>query len=169
MLFDYITGLLFFVKDANRHLIYINQELADFMGLESKESIVGHPDSEFFQEDIGKSYAADDKRVIEEGISINNKVELITTSQRLIQWYITNKIPLFDREGKICGLAGVTHKFEENTNALHRSALDLAIGYISKNYSQEIKLKDLAKACSLSHIAFNATSRRAFTSLLYNT
>ena len=54
------------------------------MGLESKESIVGHPDSEFFQEDIGKSYAADDKRVIEEGISINNKVELITTSQRLI-------------------------------------------------------------------------------------
>ena len=84
LLFDCITGLLFFVKDANRHFIYINQELADFMGLESKESIVGHPDSEFFEEDIGKSYAADDKRVIEEGISINNKVELITTSQRLI-------------------------------------------------------------------------------------
>ena len=132
------------------------------MGLESKESIVGSPDSEFFPEDIEKSYAADDKRVIEEGISISNKVELITASQRLIQWHITNKIPLFDSEGKICGLAGVTRKFEGKTNALHRSALDLAIDYISKNYSQEIKLKDLAKVCSLSLSAFERHFKKSF-------
>ena len=162
LLFDCIPGLLFFVKDANRHFIYINQELADFMGLESKESIVGRPDSEFFPEDIEKSYAADDKRVIEEGVSISNKVELITTSQRLIQWHITNKIPLFNSEGKICGLVGVTRKFEGNTNALHRSALDLAIDYISKNYSQEIKLKDLAKVCSLSLSAFERHFKKSF-------
>ena len=162
LLFDFIPGLLFFVKDANRHFIYINQELADFMGLESKESIVGRPDSEFFPEDIEKSYAADDKRVIEEGITISNKVELITTSQRLIQWHITNKIPLYDSEGKVCGLAGVTRKFEGNTNALHRSALDQAIDYIGENYSQEIKLKDLAQVCGLSLSAFERHFKKSF-------
>ena len=52
LLFDCITGLLLFVKDANRHFIYIDQELADFLGIESKKPIVVHPDSEFFPEDI---------------------------------------------------------------------------------------------------------------------
>ena len=52
LLFDCIPGLLFFVKDANRHFIYIDQELADFLGIESKKPIVVHPDSEFFPEDI---------------------------------------------------------------------------------------------------------------------
>ena len=61
MLFDCITGLLYFVKDAIRHFIYIDQELADFMGIESKEPIVVHPDSEFFPEDIWESYVVDDK------------------------------------------------------------------------------------------------------------
>ena len=127
LLFDCIPGLLFFVKDANRHFVYVNQELADFMGLKNKSEIVGRPDSDFFADDIEKSYAADDKRVIEEGYIVKNKVELITTSQRLIQWHITNKVPLINLQGKVCGLAGVTRKFEGNTNALHRSALDRSI------------------------------------------
>ena len=67
LLFDCIPGLLFFVKNANRHFVYVNQELADFMGLKNKSEIVGRPDSDFFADDIEKSYAADDKRVIEEG------------------------------------------------------------------------------------------------------
>ncbi len=157
-----IPGLLFFVKDANRHFVYINQELADFMGLENKEDIVGRPDSDFFADDIEKSYAADDKQVIDEGIVVRNKVELITTSQRLIQWHITNKVPLFDSEGKVCGLAGVTRKFEGNTNALHRSALDKSIEYIAANYSKEIKLKDLAQVCGLSLSAFERHFKKSF-------
>ena len=162
LLFDCIPGLLFFVKDANRHFVYVNQELADFMGLKNKSEIVGRPDSDFFADDIEKSYAVDDKRVIEEGYIVKNKVELITTSQRLIQWHITNKVPLINRQGKVCGLAGVTRKFEGNTNALHRSALDRSIQYIASNYAQEIKLKDLAKECGLSLSAFERHFKKSF-------
>ncbi len=162
LLFDCIPGLLFFVKDSQRHFIYVNQELADFMGLASKEEIVGRPDSDFFADDIEQSYAADDKQVIGEGKEVRNKVELITTSQRLIQWHITNKVPLYDRNGAICGLAGVTRKFEGNTNALHRSALDRSIEYIAANYANEIKLKDLAKECGLSLSAFERHFKKSF-------
>jgi AraC-like DNA-binding protein len=162
LLFDCIPGLLFFVKDANRHFIYINQELADFMGLENKEEIIGRPDTDFFADDIEQSYAADDKRVIEEGYVVRNKVELITTSQRLIQWHITNKIPLYSKDSHICGLAGVTRKFEGNTNALHHSALSRAIDHIATNYPNEIKLIDMAKVCGLSLSAFERHFKKSF-------
>ena len=162
LLFDCVPGLLFFVKDANRHFVYINQELADFMGLASKEDIIGRPDSDFFADDIEQSYAHDDKRVIEEGYVVKNKVELITTSQGLIQWHITNKVPLFDNSGTVCGLAGITQKFEGNTKALHHSALDRAIRYISANYSGEIKVTDLAKECGLSLSALERNFKKSF-------
>ncbi|MDE0767207.1 MAG: AraC family transcriptional regulator [Opitutaceae bacterium] len=162
LLFDCIPGLLFFVKDANRHFIYINQELAEFMGLDNKEQIIGRPDTDFFATDIEQSYAADDKRVIEEGYVVKNKVELITTSQRLIQWHITNKVPLYSKDGHVCGLSGVTRKFEGNTNALHHSALSRAIDHIASNYPNEIKLIDMAKACGLSLSAFERHFKKSF-------
>lgn len=162
LLFDCIPGLLFFVKDADRHFVYINQELADFMGLDSKEEIVGRPDSDFFADDIEQSYAADDRRVIEEGYVVKNKVELITTSQRLIQWHITNKVPLYSQSGAICGLAGITRKFEGNTSALHHSALSRAIDYIAENYPREIKLAQMAKQCGLSLSAFERHFKKSF-------
>ena len=45
-----------------------------------------------------------------------------------------------------------TRKFEGNTNALHRSALDKAIEYISNNYSGEISLIDLANECGFTRV-----------------
>ncbi len=162
LLFDCIPGLLFFVKDINRHFVYINQELADFMGLVSKQEIVGRPDSDFFADDIEQSYAADDKRVIEEGYIVKNKVELITTSQRLIQWHITNKVPLYSKTGEICGLAGVTRKFEGNISALHHSALSRSIEYIAAHYPHEVKLMDMAKECNLSLSAFERHFKKSF-------
>ena len=162
MLIDCIPGLLFFVKDDKRHFVYINQELSDFMGLDSKEDIVGRPDADFFADDIEQNYAVDDKRVIEEGYIVKNKVELITTSQGLIQWHITNKAPLYNSSGAICGLAGITRKFDGNTNVLHRSSLGRAIQYISKNYSQEIKVTELAKECGLSISALERNFKKSF-------
>ena len=93
---------------------------------------------------------------------VKNKVELITTSQGLIQWHITNKVPLFNSTGTVCGLAGITQKFEGNTNALHRSALDKAIEYISNNYSGEIRLIDLANECGLSLSSFERNFKKSF-------
>ncbi len=162
LLFDCIPGLLFFVKDVHRHFVCINQELADFMGLENKEEIIGRPDSDFFADDIEQSYAVDDKRVIEEGFVVKNKVELITTSQRLIQWHITNKVPLYSESGTICGLAGVTRKYEGKTNALHHSALSRSIEYIAAHYASDIKLIDMAKECSLSLSAFERHFKKSF-------
>ncbi|MEM9158089.1 MAG: AraC family transcriptional regulator [Verrucomicrobiota bacterium] len=162
LLLDCLPGILFFVKDASRHFVYVNQELADFMGLDSIEDIVGRPDSDFFPDDIEQSYATDDKRVIEEGLAIQNKVELITTSHGLIQWHITNKVPLYDDSGNVCGLAGITRKFEGNANHLHRTALDRAIEHISSNYSGEIKVSELAKECGLSLSAFERNFKKSF-------
>ena len=92
-LFEYVPGLLFFVKDRERRFVYVNQGLSDMFGLAHKADIIGKFDTEYSDEYLERMFKKDDEMILNEGISIKNKIELVTTMDGVIKWHITSKVP----------------------------------------------------------------------------
>jgi len=71
--------------------------------------------------------------------------ELAPNKEGIIQCYITNKMPLYSRDGDIIGIAGTTTSVEYFHDALKPYLLiSPTIDFIKENYHQTISIPDLA-------------------------
>lgn len=70
--------------------------------------MLGRTDRELFDADLSAGSYADDRRVIEEGETIEGKVERYDVRLGEQRWTETSKAPWTDLEGRIRGLVGVT-------------------------------------------------------------
>ena len=162
-LFDYVPSLLFFVKDRERRFVYVNQGLSDMFGLSRKADIMGKFDTEYCDEYVERMFKKDDEMILNEGISIKNKIELVTTMHGVVKWHITSKVPLFARDGSVKGIAGLTREFRSDsvTTAQH-PALSKVIEYITENYARAITIAQLASVAGLSVSALGRNFKKRF-------
>jgi transcriptional regulator GlxA family with amidase domain len=78
-------------------------------------------------------------------------VELFFNRQGLPDWYITNKLPLRNREGAIVGLMGTTHNYENRKGVLRPFLhLERAVEYIRSHFREKISVEKLAQQIHLS-------------------
>jgi AraC-like DNA-binding protein len=162
-LFEYTPGLLFFVKDSQRRFVYVNQGLSEMFGLNRKADIIGKFDTEYCDEYVESMFKQDDETILKQGITIKNKIELVTTLNGVIKWHITTKAPLWTRDGRVGGLAGVTREFEsDQTTQLQHPALGKVIDYINHNYSRALTSAELASVAGISVSALGRNFKRSF-------
>lgn len=162
-LFEYTPGLLFFVKDRQRRFVYVNQGLSEMFGLGRKAEIIGKYDSEYCDEYVESMFRKDDERILQEGITIKNKIELVTTLNGVIKWHITTKTPLWTRAVEIGGLAGVTREFEsDRATLLRHPALGRVIDHINRHYSRTLSASELASVAGISISALGRNFKRSF-------
>lgn len=162
-LFEYLPGLLFFVKDRERRFVYVNQGLSDMFGLTRKADIIGKFDTEYCDEYVEQMFKKDDERILNEGISIKNKIELVTTMEGVIKWHITSKIPLMARDGTVKGIVGVTREFKsDSAAAVQHPSLSKVIEYIGENYSRALHITQLASIAGLSVSALGRNFKKSF-------
>ncbi len=107
-LIDTIPDFIY-VKDANRRIVLNNKAHAEYIGAKTREKSIGKTDAEFYPEEIANKIEVDDRRVLEEGVSIINVEEQISDSD----WVLTSKIPLRDENGNIHRLMGISRKITE--------------------------------------------------------
>lgn len=162
VLFEYTPGLLFFVKDKNRRFVYVNQGLSEMFGLSRKADIIGKYDCEYCDEYVERMFKKDDERVLRDGVTIKNKIELVTTLNGVIKWHITTKTPLWTRDGKVGGLAGITREFEsERMTLAQHPALTKVIDSINHHYSRPLAMSELAAAAGISISALGRNFKRS--------
>lgn len=96
--------MLIFYKDREHRIVRVNEAHARSLGL-PKEQIEGRTDAE-----LGSPYASqyiqDDQQIMTTGVPIRNVVEPIYTSTGT-RWLQTDKIPMRNALGEICGLIGL--------------------------------------------------------------
>ncbi len=161
-LFEYVPGLLFFVKDRERRFVYVNQGLSDMFGLSRKADIIGKFDTEYCDEYVERMFKKDDEMILNEGVSIRNKIELVTTLYG-IRWHITSKVPLVARDGTVRGIVGVTREFKsDSAAAVQHPALSKVLKYIAENYARAIHITDLASVAGLSVSALGRNFKKSF-------
>ena len=104
-LLDNIPDYVYF-KDRDRRFVHTSNTFCNLFKC-SLEDIIGKTDEELFPKEVAAETSNDDRRVIETGIPLVNKVESAGIDGDG-PWVLTTKMPWYDKEGNIAGLFGIS-------------------------------------------------------------
>jgi AraC-like DNA-binding protein len=156
-LFDCMSDVVFFVKNARGEYVVVNQTLVARCGRSEKRELIGRRVDEVFPGPLGRSYRAQDEQVLESGEPIRDQLELHIYPNGRRGWCITNKLPM--REG-LFGFSRDLQAADERSEDYSQVAE--AVRIIHEQYDQRLKVQDLAKRAGLSVYQFDRRMRRIF-------
>lgn len=114
-------SLSLYVKDREGCMLHASQKMIEALGFTCEEQVLGKTDRELFGAEYGARTMEDDRKVIENGHSINGQVECFITPAGKENWVSTAKFPIKDESGEIIGLVGIS----EEINELRRAEQEL--------------------------------------------
>jgi len=106
-LIDNVPDLMF-VKDTESRFLVANAKMAHSIGVNSPEELLGKSAFDFFPPDLANAFRKDDQQVIgtKEPLFDREDERVDAYGNRI--WLLTTKVPLFDNNGEVTGLAGVS-------------------------------------------------------------
>lgn len=162
-LFEHLPGIYFFVKDAESRLMCASQPILDRLGVDDEAGVVGTTDYDYFPPQIADSFVRDDRQVMDSGKSIINRVEIWFNEQRLLDWFVTTKLPLRDMSGKTVGIMGIIQSYEgKKESLLPYSQINDAVDYIREHHCERISVEDLAQRVGISSRQLHRKFRQVF-------
>ncbi len=112
-LFDYLPDTYFYAKNLRGQFVMVNRALATMSGGCEPDEMIGKTDYDFSPRDMADQYVAEDHRVIETRKPVTRQAWLIADHRGALKWYLSSKIPLFNRAGKVIGIAGAMRDVEK--------------------------------------------------------
>lgn len=150
-LFEFLPNLLYFAKNLELRLMAGNQAFVGRCGFSTEAEMIGRTDHDIFPTEMAESFRQDDRRVIESGEALTGIVELFPNRMGDSEWFVTDKIPLFDRSGKVAGLCGLVRSYE-GAHAELQPYLDLVpvVDYLKKHFMEKVSVPEMAKQGGMS-------------------
>jgi PAS domain S-box-containing protein len=132
---DSVPDSIYF-KDTKSRFIKANKATLNKMGLNSFDELIGKTDHDLFAKEHADKAKADEVVIIQNGLSILDKIEKEVWPDGKVNWVSTTKIPLKDESDNIIGTFGITKdisslkKSEDVRDALYK--ISNAISTINK-------------------------------------
>jgi PAS domain S-box-containing protein len=162
-LFDCLSDVVFFVKNARGKYVVVNQTLVERCAKRAKDELIGRRPDDVFPAPLGRSYRAQDEEVLSSGEPIRDQLELHFYPNGRRGWCITHKLPLRGRDGKVTGLYGFSRDLQAaNERNEDYSQVAEAVRRIHTEYSEPLKVAALARSAGLSPYQFDRRIRRIF-------
>jgi AraC-like DNA-binding protein len=149
-IFDHLPDAFYFVKNRDSLLITGSRNLLDRLGVATDRDLAGRPDSDFFPDHVVKSFHADDQLVFRTGKTLINRLEVWYDEQRQLSWFLTTKVPLRGKDGKIIGLVGITRRDMQRSGAEAGPGIDTITAHARAHSDRILATAELARACGLS-------------------
>ena len=149
-IFDEIPGIYFFAKDCEGFFVMANSATLQLFGFNSEESIIGKTDFDIASSEIASQYLEADKKVIESGNPMRNIIEPVPDNEGILRWHSTHKLPLFDSDKKVIGVAVIMRDISSVSSLGPFQEMAEVVDYIFQNYHQQILIDDLAEIAGLS-------------------
>ena len=105
-----------FIKDLERKYVIASQSLADLNGFSSWKEMIGKREIEI-NEFNARQVADDELRVLEEGLHAINKEHQFMDKEGVVRWIQATTEPIYDIEGRIVGLSGVSRDITRRREA----------------------------------------------------
>lgn len=125
---EHLPSMLF-VKDARElRFVRFNRAGEELLGYD-RADLLGRNDYDFFPASEADFFTAKDREVLRSGQRLDIPEEPIHTRARGVRWLHTQKIPLYDAEGRPTFLLGISQDITETREAreqLARQAAELA-------------------------------------------
>lgn len=162
-LFDHLPGTLFFAKDREGRLMAGNPAFVRRCGCRSEDELVGKTDFSIFPPRLAEKYRRDDEMVMSTGRPLLGLIELFPNSDEKPGWFVTDKLPLFDHEGKVCGLCGTVRSYEAQRAAM-QPYLELATvaDHLKTHFREKLDVAALARMAHMSVRQFERKFRATF-------
>ncbi len=109
---DNIPDTVYF-KDRESRFVRINAAQAQVLGVRSAEDVIGRTDLDFQTPGLAKSFMEEEKRIIETGEPIINRIEFNPTQDGQLRWLSATKVPVKDMAGQVIGLIGISRDITE--------------------------------------------------------
>ncbi len=157
-LFDYLPEVYLYVKDRRSRFVKVNEALWRLRGCAAESEMIGLCDLDMHPQHLAEQYMAEDRRVMRSGRPLPNQIWLVPGSGEELKWFISSKIPLFDAQGRVIGIAGVMRDLEKAESLIRPyREMDEAITYVLHHYAEPIEVMQLA---SLTHLSVSQFDRR---------
>lgn len=162
-IFNHLPDVVFYVKDVECRWLTCNAAAAALLRTRSAASVAGKREEEFFPQLIAEAIYRDDRRVIDEGATIVDRLETVINQSGRPAWASTTKIPLRTTTGEICGLIGITRLIGDTEHlSLECDGLTAVVDHIEAHYATAISMVALARVASLSPAQLRARFKQRF-------
>ena len=162
-LFDHLPDVYFFLKNSGGQFIKVNRALCRLHGFAGDNEMVGKTDYDFHPKELADRYVAEDRQVMQSGEPLVNQVWLVPTSNRQLCWYLSSKMPVWDRAGKVIGVTGVMRDYERVGAVLEPyQEMEPVVVYVAEHFRGRIKVGQLADSVKLSVSQFERRFKAMF-------
>ena len=95
------------VRDPGRHYLVVNKAMAEWVGAESPEAMLGKTPAAFFPPAVVERGAEEELEILASGVPVLNREWNFKTQDGEIRSMVTTKVPLLDQEGRSWGIVGM--------------------------------------------------------------
>ena len=120
------SSAVVYVRDLQERFILINQHFERLLGF-TQDQVIGQPLQALFPPQTVKAFGDNDRLVIEQNSAMEFEEEV--TIDNSLRTYISIKFPLYDTEGEIyavCGISTDITKRKQSEAILHQAALGVS-------------------------------------------
>ena len=165
MVFQNLLDVYFYVKNVSGRWISCNAASLQLLNFSRSNEVIGKWEADFFPPQIAKAIRKDDEKILENGESVLNRIEVIPDQRGELIWVQTNKLPIFAADGSIDGLIGITRPVSSGQALPQEFELFRhTVLFIRENLSETITVSQLAAAAKLSESQFRRKFRAEFGS-----
>jgi PAS domain S-box-containing protein len=163
LLFDFVPDTYFYAKNVCGQFVMVNQALATMMGVGALEEMIGKTDHDFNRQDLADQYVAEDRTVMQTRKPVIHQPWLVADHQGTLKWFLSSKIPLFNKASKVIGIAGTMRDVEKAGKLLtpYRE-MEPAVTYLLTRYEEKIDFRKVADLVPLSLSQFDRRIKRLF-------
>jgi PAS domain S-box-containing protein len=163
LLFDYMPEVSFYIINVHSQFIKANQAYLRLLGLADEKDLIGKTNRDFYDQYLADRYIEEDQKLMDAQKPVFNDIWLVPNSDGILVWHLSAKIPLFDENGEVIGIAGVMRDYND-TGPLLEPYTEMAktIKYMSKNYCEQVSVESLAEIACLSLSQFERKFKKLF-------
>lgn len=162
-LFDVLPNIFLFIKDRRHRYVKVNPALFSLHGCRAESEMLGRTDFDFNPPTLAAQYVEEDRRVMTTRVPLIDQVWLVQSADRMPNWYISSKFPVFGARNAVIGIAGVMRLYDHAGAAPgDYRRLTRACEFVLANYAQPIAIADLASRANLSASQLQREFRRLF-------
>ncbi|BCX48172.1 PAS/PAC sensor signal transducation histidine kinase [Haloferula helveola] len=102
-----------FVRDPGRHYLVVNKAMAEWVGADSPEEMLGKTPDDYFPEAIARAGAREDLDMLASGKPVLNREWTFDMGGQGVRYLVTTKVPLVEPDGRCWGIVGMDRDMTE--------------------------------------------------------
>ena len=159
-LFQRLDDILFCIKDREGCYLSANDAFLRRARVEDPRDLIGRTAKEFFPPLLAAGYEQQDTGVTLRGEETRDRLEMITNSDGGVGWYLSDKIPIRNRDGDVIGIAGMSRDLRSSADNDPRYAkLASVIDHMREHYDEPLRIGQLVARTDLSLSSFERLMR----------